>query len=161
MVYRQRSSIYILSVPPPPPPPPHSCLDTAHLLNVQNSTNCNLDTVVAPNSHRKVRCSQRSGRGQPTVDMSPARAARTSSRSAGTLHDQRQVQVLVLVVGLVWLWWFRASLRASRGFLALWWYHLGAIRLRRNLWVGRGYVVLGNREFGCQRVARTIACLKT
>ena len=56
------------------------------------------------------------------------------------------VQVLVLVVGLVWLGVSRASLRPAWRFLARWWC-LGVIKLHRNLWVGRGYVVL--REFGC------------
>ena len=58
------------------------------------------------------------------------------------------VQVLVLVVGLVWLGLSRASLRPAWRFLARWWCHLGVIKLHRNLWVGRGYVVPRIREFG-------------
>ena len=60
------------------------------------------------------------------------------------------VQVLVPVVGLVWLGVYRASLRPAWRFLARCWCHLGVIKLHRNLWVGRGYVVPRIREFGCR-----------
>ena len=72
----------------------NSCLDTDNLLTVQQSTRYNLDMVVAPpNSSRKARPSPTIGRGSAvlTEDMSPAPAAGTYRRSAGTLHDQRQV----------------------------------------------------------------------
>ena len=70
----------------------NSCLNTAYLRTVQQSTSYNLDKVVAPNSRRKVRTSLKIGTGSSvTEDMSPALAAGTYSRSAGTLHDQRQV----------------------------------------------------------------------
>ena len=52
----------------------NSCLNTANLLTVQQSTSCNLDTVVAPRSRRKVRPSPPIGTGSAvlTEDMSPA-----------------------------------------------------------------------------------------
>ena len=65
-----------------------------NLLPVQQSTSYNLDQVVAPsNSRRKVRqgCTVGSRYAEQTVDMSPAPAAGTYRRSAGTVHDQRQV----------------------------------------------------------------------
>ena len=140
--------------------------DTVNSLRVQRSTSYNLQGVVAPNSRRKVRqgCTVGSRYAEQTVDMSPAPAAGTYRRSAGTVHAQRQVlsetsgrklkgqvlvQVLVPVVGLVVLGESRASLRPAWRFLAHWWCHLGDINLHRNLWVGRGYVVPRIREFGC------------
>ena len=142
-------------------------LDTVNLLKVQQLTSCNLQGVVAPNSRRKVRqsCTVGNRCAEQTVEMSPAPAAGTFRRSAGTVHVQRQVsrkrlarssgvvlvQVLVPVpvVGLVWLGVSRASLRPAWRFFARWWCHLGVINLHRNLWVGRGYVVPRIREFGC------------
>ena len=69
------------------------CLDTVNSLRVQCSTSYNLQGVVAPNSQRKVRqgCTVGSRYAEQTVDMSPAPAAGTYRRSAGTVHAQRQV----------------------------------------------------------------------
>ena len=72
----------------------NSCSDTAmNSLRVQRSTSYNPQGVVAPNSRRKVRqsCTVRSRSVEQTVDMSPAPAAGTYRRSAGTVHVQRQV----------------------------------------------------------------------
>ena len=72
----------------------NSCLDTVNLLPEQQSTSYNLDQVVAPsNSRRKVRqgCTVGCRYAEQTVDMSPAPAAGTYRRSAGTVHVQRQV----------------------------------------------------------------------
>ena len=134
-------------------------LDTVNLLRVQHSTSYNLQGVVAPNSRRKVRrsCTVRNRSAEQTVDMSPATGAGTYRRSArqvlGNVWQDALVwvlvQVLVPVVGLVWLGVFRASLRPAWTFLARWWCHLGVIKLHHNLWVGRGYVVPRIREFGC------------
>ena len=71
-----------------------SCSDTAmNSLRVQRSTSYNPQGVVALNSRRKVRqsCTVRSRSAEQIVDMSPAPAAGTYRRSAGTVHDQRQV----------------------------------------------------------------------
>ena len=103
-----------------------------------------------------------------TVDLLPAPAAGTYSRSAFTLHDQRYISRNSLarssgagagpgpggrsgVVGEEGRegGGFWASLRLTWGFFALWWCHLGDISLRRSPGVGRGYVVLRSREFGC------------
>ena len=67
--------------------------DTVNLLRVQRSTSYNLQGVVAHNSRRKVRlsCTVGSRYAEQTVDMSPAPAAGTYRRSAGTVHVQRQV----------------------------------------------------------------------
>ena len=67
--------------------------DTLNSLRVQRSTSYNLQGVVAPNSRRKVRqgCTVGSRYAEQTVDMSPAPAAGTYRRSAGTVHAQRQV----------------------------------------------------------------------
>ena len=67
--------------------------DTVNSLRVQRSTSYNLQGVVAPNSRRKVRqgCTVGSRYAEQTVDMSPAPAAGTYRRSAGTVHAQRQV----------------------------------------------------------------------
>ena len=67
--------------------------DTVNSLRVQRSTSYNLQGVVAPNSRRKVRqgCTIGSRYAEQTVDMSPAPAAGTYRRSAGTVHAQRQV----------------------------------------------------------------------
>ena len=69
-------------------------LDTVNLLKVQQLTSCNLQGVVAPNSRRKVRqsCTVGNRYAEQTVDMSPAPAAGTYRRSAGTVHAQRQVR---------------------------------------------------------------------
>ena len=72
----------------------NSWSDTAmNSLRVQRSTRYNLQGVVAPNSRRKVRqcCTVGSRYAEQTVDMSPAPAAGTYRRSAGTVHAQRQV----------------------------------------------------------------------
>ena len=63
------------------------------MLAVQKSTRYNLDTIVAPNSRRKVRqsCTVGNRSAERTVDMSPAPAAGTYRRSAGTVHAERQV----------------------------------------------------------------------
>ena len=68
-------------------------LDTFNMLKVQQLTSCNFQGVVAPNSRRKVRRSCPVGNrfAELTVDMSPAPAAGTYRRSAGTVHVQRQV----------------------------------------------------------------------
>ena len=95
-------------------------LDMVYLLKVQQMSSCNPQGVVALNSRRKVRqsCTVGNRYAEQAVDMSPARDAGTYRRSAGTVHAQRQVprkrlarssgvrgavQVLVPVVGLVWL----------------------------------------------------------
>ena len=67
--------------------------DTVNSLRVQRSTSYNLTGVVAPYSRRKVRqgCTIGSRYAEQTVDMSPAPAAGTYRRSAGTVHAQRQV----------------------------------------------------------------------
>ena len=115
----------------------------------------------AGNSCRKVRQSSTIGSRSvvQTVDMSPAPAAGTYRRSAGTVHSDRSLGNVWHEAlgygggpgsgpsgwsGLVW-----ASLRPAWGFLARWWCHQGGINLHRNPWVGRGYMVLGSREFGC------------
>ena len=66
---------------------------TVNLLKVQQSTSYNLQGFVAPNSRRKVRqsCTVGNRSAEQTVDMSPAPAAGTYRRSAGTVHVQRQV----------------------------------------------------------------------
>ena len=66
----------------------NSCSDTA-----MNSLSYNPQGVVPLNSRRKVRqsCTVRSRSAEQIVDMSPASAAGTYRRSAGTVHDQRQV----------------------------------------------------------------------
>ena len=66
--------------------------DTVNSLRVERSTSYNSQGVVAPNSRRKVRqsCTVGSRSAEQTVDMSPAPAAGTSRRSAGTVHAQRQ-----------------------------------------------------------------------
>ena len=72
----------------------NSWSDTAmNSLRVQRSTSYNLQGVVPPNSRRKVRqgCTVGSRYAEQTVDMSPAPTAGTYRRSAGTVHDQRQV----------------------------------------------------------------------
>ena len=79
----------------------------------------------------------------------------TSDRSLGNVGQRAlgEVQVLVLVLVLVvgpgWLGVPWTALRPSGGFLAPWWCHLGVTSTHRNPWVGRGYVVLRGREFGC------------
>ena len=67
--------------------------DTVNSLRVQRSTSYNFQGVVAPYSRRKVRqgCTVGSRYAEQTVDMSPAPAAGTYRRSAGTVHAQRQV----------------------------------------------------------------------
>ena len=67
--------------------------DTVNSLRVQRSTSYNLQGVVAPNSRRKVPqgCTVRSRYAEQSVDVSPAPAAGTYRRSAGTVHAQRQV----------------------------------------------------------------------
>ena len=72
----------------------NSWSDTAvNSLRVQRSSSYNPQGVVAPNSRRQVRLSSTVGSRSvvQTVDMSPAPAAGTSRRSAGTVHAQRQV----------------------------------------------------------------------
>ena len=72
----------------------NSWSDTAlNSLRIQRSTSYNPQGVVALNSRRKVRqsCTVRSRTAEQIVDMSPAPAAGTYRRSAGTVHDQRQV----------------------------------------------------------------------
>ena len=67
--------------------------DTVNSLMVQRSTSYNPQGVAAPNSRRKVRqsCTVGSRSAEQIVDMSPALAAGTYRRSAGTVHAQRQV----------------------------------------------------------------------
>ena len=70
----------------------NSWSDTAvNSLRVQRSSSYNLQGVVALNSRRKVRqgCTVGSRYAEQTVDMSPAPAAGTYRRSAGTVHAQR------------------------------------------------------------------------
>ena len=68
-------------------------LDTVNLLRVQHSVSYNLQGVVAPNSRRKVgqSCTVGNRYAEQTVVLSPAPAAGTYRRSAGTVHAQRQV----------------------------------------------------------------------
>ena len=67
----------------------NSCANTAQLLTVQKSTSYNFDTAVAPSSRRKARFSSTIGTESAvlTVDVSPAPAAGTYARSAGTVHE--------------------------------------------------------------------------
>ena len=65
---------------------PHSTNSRSDTVNLQQPTSYNLDKVAAPNSRRRVRPSPTIGKGSAvlTKDMS-------HRRTAGTLHDQRQV----------------------------------------------------------------------
>ena len=144
----------------------NSCSDTAlNLLRVQRATRYNPEGVVAHDSRRKVMLNRTVGSRSvvQTVDMSPAPAAGTYRRSAGTVHDpatgSSETSGRSSGVGAGpgpgpggrsgFVGGVRASLRPAWRFLAHWWCHLGDINLHRNLWVGRGYVVPRIREFGC------------
>ena len=104
----------------------NSCLNTAYSLTVQQSMSYNPDTVVAPNSRRKVRPSPTIATGSAQLTERICRQPRllehilgqsalcmTSDRSLRIVWhevpERVQVQVLVLVVGLVWLWGFWAA----------------------------------------------------
>ena len=144
----------------------NSCSDAAiNSLRVQRATSYNPQEVVAHNSRRKVRLSSTVGSSpvEQTVDMSPAPDAGTYRWSADKVHDQRQVSRKRLAersgecpglgpgpggrsgrgVGVSGL--AAACLEIPCSLVM----PPGRHQFAPQSLGGRGYVVLGSREFGC------------